>query len=78
MAPILRLPNFDLQFVFTTDASDMALGAIPEQDFGNMLQLIAYASQKLNTMKARYSAYECKLLGIVWAVGQWQQYVDGC
>ena len=77
MAPILRLPNFDLQFVFTTDASDMALGAILEQDFGNGLQPIAYASRKLNTTEARYSAYERELLGIVWAVGQWRQYVDG-
>ena len=40
-APILRLPDFDLQFVITTDASDTALGAILEQDFGNGLQPIA-------------------------------------
>ena len=43
-APILRLPDFDLQFVITTDASDTALGAILEQDFGNGLQPIVYAS----------------------------------
>ena len=76
-ALILRLLDFDLQFVITTDASDTALGAILEQDFGNGLQPIAYASRKLNATEARYSAYERELLGIVWAVGQWRQYVDG-
>ena len=76
-APILRLPNFDLQFTLTTDASDNALGAILEQDFGNGLQPIAYASRKLNATEARYSAYERELLGLVWAIGQWRQYLDG-
>ena len=71
MAPILHLPDFDLQFVITTDASDMALGAILEQDFGNGLQPIAYASRKLNATEARYSVYKRELLGIVWVVGQW-------
>ena len=52
-APILRLPDFDLQFVITTDASDTALGAILEQDFGNGLQPIAYASRKLNATEAQ-------------------------
>ena len=70
-APILRLPNFDLQFVITTDVSDIVLGAILEQDFRNGFQPIAYASRKLNAMEARYSTYKHELLGIVWAVGQW-------
>ena len=34
-APILRLPDFDKQFVVTTDASVVAIGAILEQDFGS-------------------------------------------
>ena len=35
--PILHFLDFDLQFVITTDANGMALGAILEQDFGNGL-----------------------------------------
>ena len=57
-APVLKLPDFDRQFVVTTDASDAAVGAILEQDFGNGLQPVAFASRKLNDAEMRYSAYE--------------------
>ena len=67
-APVLKLPDFKRQFVVTTDASDTAVGAILEQDFGNGLQLVAFASRKLNDAEMRYRAYERELLGIVWAL----------
>ena len=73
-APVLKLPDFDRQFVVTTDASDAAVGAILEQDFGKGLQPVAFASRKLNGAEIRYSAYERELLGIVWALGQWKHY----
>ena len=77
IAPILRLPDFERQFVITTDASDVAIGAILEQDFGSGLQPIAFSSRKLNSTEIRYSAYERELLGIVWAIGQWKHYFQG-
>ena len=61
----------------TTDASDAAVGAILEQDFGNGLQPVAFASRKLNGVEMRYSAYERELLGIVWALAQWKHYFRG-
>ena len=48
-APILCLPDFERQFIITTDASDVAIGAILEQDFGLGLQPIAFSSRKLNS-----------------------------
>ena len=51
MAPVLRLPDFERQFIITTDASDVAIGAILEQDFGSGLQPIAFSSRKLNPLK---------------------------
>ena len=76
-APVLMLPDLEKQFVVTTDASDAAVGAILEQDFGNGLQPIAFASRKLNNAEMRYSAYERELLGIVWAIAQWKHYFRG-
>ena len=61
----------------TTDASDAAIGAILEKDFGNGLQPVAFASRKLNGVEMRYSAYERELLGIVWALAQWKHYCRG-
>ena len=76
-APVLRLPDFEKQFVVTTNASDVAVGAILEQNFGSRLQPIAFASQKLNATEIRYSVYEREMLGIVWALGQWKHYFQG-
>ena len=76
-APVLGLPDFNKQFVVTTDASDVAAGAILKQDFGNGLEPIAFASRKLHQAEVRYSAYERELLGIVWAIGQWKHYFQG-
>ena len=42
--PILHLLDLGLQFVITTDANNMVLGAMLKQDFKNGLQPIAYAS----------------------------------
>ena len=76
-APVLQLPNFDLEFTVTTDASEVSVGAILHQDFGQGLQPICYDSRKLNPAKCRYSAYERELLGIIWAVGKWRHYLAG-
>ena len=69
-APMLRRPDFEKQFVVTTDASDVAVGAILEQNFGSGLQPNAFASRNLNATEIRYSAYEREMLDIVCALGQ--------
>ena len=68
--PILRLPDVEKQFIVTIDVSDMAMGAILEEDFGSRLQPIVFASRQLNATEIRYSAYEREMLGIVWILGQ--------
>ena len=46
IAPVLKIPDFDLPFVLTTDASLVSVGAILQQDFGQGLQPVAYESKK--------------------------------
>ena len=43
-APVLKLSGFKRKFMVTTDASDSAVGAILELDYGNGLQPVAFAS----------------------------------
>ena len=75
-APILLLPDFELPFVITTDASETAVGAILEQNQGRGIQPVAFARRILNSSKMRNSAYERELLGIAWALGQWRHYIE--
>ena len=63
-APVLQLPDFEREFVVTTDASEVSVGGILQQDFGNGLQPVCYESRKLNPAETRYSAYEREFLGI--------------
>ncbi|MCV6613271.1 MAG: Ty3/Gypsy family RNase HI domain-containing protein, partial [Amphritea sp.] len=76
-APVLRLPDFEKQFVGMTDASDVAVGVILEQNLGSGLQPIAFASRKLNATEIHYSPYDREMLGTVWALGQWKHYFQG-
>ena len=73
----MKLPDFNKTFVLTTDASLVAVGAVLEQDFGHGLQPIAYESKKLSSSESRLSAYERELLGIIWSLGKWRQYLTG-
>jgi hypothetical protein len=75
-APVLRIPDFGKEFVLTTDASLVSVGAILQQNFGEGVQPVAYASRKFNPTECRYSAYERELLAIVWAIGLWRPYLD--
>ena len=76
-APVLALPNTDLPFVLTTDASGFAIGATLSQDQGNGLQPIAFMSKKMLDAETRYPTHEQELLAIVCALKQWRHYLHG-
>lgn len=75
--PILQYPDFNREFVLTTDASNFAIGAILSQGkIGEDLP-IAYASRTLNKSECNYSTTERELLAIVWATKHFRSYLYG-
>jgi transposase InsO family protein len=76
-APVLRFPNFDEAFTLTTDASQVAAGAVLSQGTAEGERPVAYASKKFTPCETRYSAIERELLAIVWAVEHFRPYLWG-
>jgi transposase InsO family protein len=75
--PILQYPDFDKEFILTTDASDEGIGAVLSQGrIGNDLP-VAYASRTLNKAERNYNTTEKELLAIVWATKHFRPYLYG-
>ena len=76
-APVLRTPDFDLEFIVTTDASDYAIGQVLSQDDGHGSRPVAYESRKLTPAELNYPIHEKELLAIVHALKIWRVYLEG-
>lgn len=75
--PILQYPNFEKEFLVTTDASAYAIGAILSQGPIGTDKPVSYISRTLNNHEVNYSTVERELLAIVWAVKQFRPYLYG-
>lgn len=75
--PILQYPDFTKEFNLTTDASNLAIGAVLSQGPIGTDKPIAYASRTLNTSEINYSTIEKELLAIVWATKYFRPYLFG-
>lgn len=75
--PILQYPDFLKEFILTTDASNLAIGAVLSQGPIGADKPIAYASRTLNSSEINYSAIEKELLAIVWATKYFRPYLFG-
>ena len=65
----LKFPNFGANFVISSDASNVGLGAaLSQRDKKGHLRPIAFASRSLNKAERRYPAVELEALGIVYAL----------
>lgn len=75
--PILQYPDFRRRFVLTTDASNIAVGAVLSQgEIGRDLP-IAYISRLLNKAEQNYSTTEKECLAFVYAVSHFRPYLFG-
>ena len=75
--PVLRLPDFDMPFILSTDASDTGVGAILAQEYDDGKFPVAYISRKLLPREQRYSVVEKECLALVWAVKSLETYLLG-
>jgi hypothetical protein len=75
--PILQYPDFNREFILTTDASNVAIGAILSQGTVGSDKPIAFASRTLNDSELNYSTIEKELLAIVWATKYFRPYIYG-
>lgn len=76
---VLTLPDYDKQFVVTTDASGYAVGASLQQmdDQVKRLRPVAFFSKKLSEQERRWAVYEQELLAIVLSLEEWRHYLVG-
>ena len=78
-ANVLRLPDWDREFMLTTDFSAIAIGAVLSQtDASTGLEYpVAYASRVLTPAESRYAATEGEMLALVWGVEKFRYYLYG-
>ena len=78
-APVLAPfnPDASVNIRVTTDASQYAVGAVLEQQHGDVFRPVAFASRTLNSAEQRYAAHERELLAIVDTLRTWRAYLHG-
>ena len=76
-APVLILSKENLHYTVTTNASDIALGAVLSQNQGKGDQPIAFESRKLSPAEKNYPVHKKELLAIIHALKVWRVYLEG-
>lgn len=74
---ILQYPDFSKDFILTTDASDVACGAILSQLHGNCDLPIAFASKSFTKGEKSKPVIEKELTAIHWAIDYFKPYLYG-
>ena len=72
---VLIFPDFSLEFVLDTDASEDGIEAVLSQVVEGKERVVAYASRVLSRTKRKYCATRHKLLAVVWAAQHFRPYL---
>ena len=73
-APILAIADPEQPYTATTDASDLAIGAVLSQNG----KPIAFYSRKMSPAELNYPIHEKEELAIIEALREWRRYLEGC
>ena len=77
--PVISFPDFSRLFTFTTDASDVACGAILMQEADNgKKNIIAVASRTFNPSEQNWSTTEREAYAIKWAILKFNYFLHHC
>jgi hypothetical protein len=66
--PVMAYPDWNKQFILTTDASYSGPGAVLSQQFPEGERVIVYASRRLQGSENNYPITQLEALAVVWAV----------
>jgi len=75
MTPVLRGPNWDL--LFSSDASDTAIGAVLGQEEDKKPYTIYYISKNFSPDKLNYTVTKKEFLVVIHAVNKFRHYIIG-
>ena len=76
-ATLLSHPKPDAPLCIMTDASNVAVGAVLQQQVNNVWQPLSYFSHKLKHVETKYSTFDRELLAIYLAIKHFCHYVEG-
>ncbi|ODN04354.1 Transposon Tf2-6 polyprotein [Orchesella cincta] len=74
--PYLKLPNLNMEFIITTDASYKALAAVLSQVHDGVRYPIYFASRALKKAELNYSASEIELAAVIYGINKFRPYVE--
>jgi transposase InsO family protein len=74
---VLAYPDFNAQFILTTDASKVAIAAILSKVQDGVERPIAYASRQLNKAEQNYAVSEVEMLAVTWSTKHFRCYLYG-
>ncbi|GJP39495.1 hypothetical protein CLOM_g23859, partial [Closterium sp. NIES-68] len=75
--PVLRIADLECPYELVTDASNVAVGAVLLQDFGEGLQPISNDSRKIQGTGRNHPIHDKEMLAIVNAFKTWRCYLSG-
>ncbi|CAM1312561.1 Uncharacterised protein r2_g2301 [Pycnogonum litorale] len=77
-SPVISMPDLEKIFIVKTDASQVGVGAILQQQTADgQRNIIEYAGFSFNETQRKYSVIEQEATGILYALNKWQHYLLG-